>query len=451
MLKTRTALVAALLVASVCTLSLDASAETLMGALSKAYSNNATLNSSRAGVRITDEDIAIAKSSFRPTIQGVGSYARGRSAATTYYSTVGSLGIQLSQNIFDGFQTKNNVSSAEARAEAQREALRNEEQNQLNNAAGAYANLYAARRIAALRQENLAALEEQVRSDRAKLEVGEGTRTDLAQSEASRSRAKSELSQAIADVKSAEAVYRQVIGADPDQLEAPTIAKGLPEDIEQGLTIARAQHPAILSAKFAMDASAYSVKAKEGALLPQVGLTASTSYNEVYDGPGNNGRSNSIGVQLTVPIYQGGRNSAQIRQSKEQLGQARINVDLYEQNVREALASAWANLEGLKDAVKAYKDSVDAAQIALDGRVQENRVGQATTLDVLESRSQLITMQVSLITAQRDLVIASYNVKAATGQMTADKLGLKVAIYDAGEHYRAVRNKWIGTKTPDGR
>jgi len=450
-LKTIKAIVTALVLSGATFFSFSASAETLMGALSKAYTNNATLNSSRAGVRITDEDIAIAKSSLRPTIQGVGAYSRGRNANTTYYSTVGSLSIQLNQNIFDGFQTKNNVASAEAKAAAQREALRNDEQNQLNNAAGAYANVYAARKIAALRKQNLAALQEQVRSDRAKLDVGEGTRTDLAQSEAARSRAQSELSQALADVKSAEAVYRQVVGVDPDKLEPPQLATGLPTAIEQGYVIAESQHPAILSAKFAVDASSFNVKAKEGALLPQVDLSASTSYNEVYNGPGTSGRSNSVGVQLTVPIYQGGRTSAQVRQSKEQLGQARIQVDLYKNNVREALTSAWANLDGLKAAEKAYRDSVSAARIALNGRIEENRVGQATTLDVLNSRSQLIDMQVSLIAAERDLVIASYNVKSALGQMTADKLGLKVVRYDPEEHYRAVDNKWIGLKTPDGR
>ena len=193
------------------------------------------------------------------------------------------------------------------------------------------------------------------------------------------------------------------------------------------------------------------MKAKEGALLPQVDLSASTSYNQIYNGPGDGGRSNSVGVSINVPIYQGGRTSAQIRQSKEQLGQARIQLDLAQDSVRENMSSSWSQLEGARASVIAYRDSVRAAEIALDGRVQENRVGQATTLDVLNSRTQLINAQISLVTAERNVVVASYNVQSAIGKMTADQLGLRVVKYDPEEHNKAVKDKWIGVRTPDGR
>ena len=450
--KTKKALMSALLLSGAVFASIPVHAETLMGALAKAYTNNGNINSERANSRILDEDIAIAKSNFRPQIEGFGTYARGRSAATTYYTTTGSLGVQLSQKVFDGFVTKNTVASAEVKAQAQREYLRNTEQNMLVNAATAYADVYQYRRIAELRRQNLAALEEQVRADKAKLDVGEGTRTDLAQSEAARSVAVSELSLARADVKSAEAVYRQVIGSDPDKLDRPPVSKEIPATPDAGYKIGAASHPAILYSKYLIDASSYNVKAKEGALLPQVDLSASTSYNQTYNGPdGGNGRSNSVGVSVNVPIYQGGRTSAQIRQSKEQLGKARIELDLAQDSVRENMSSSWSQLQGAKASVVAYRDSVRAAEIALDGRIQENRVGQATTLDVLNSRTQLINAQISLVTAERNVVVASYNVQSAIGKMTADRLGLKVVKYDPEEHNKAVKNKWIGVRTPDGR
>ena len=449
--KTKKALMSALLLSGAVFASIPVHAETLMGALAKAYTNNGNINSERANSRILDEDIAIAKSNFRPQIEGFGTYARGRSAATTYYTTTGSLGVQLSQKVFDGFVTKNTVASAEVKAQAQREYLRNTEQNMLVNAATAYADVYQYRRIAELRRQNLAALEEQVRADKAKLDVGEGTRTDLAQSEAARSVAVSELSLARADVKSAEAVYRQVIGSDPDKLDRPPVSKELPATPDAGYKIGAASHPAILYSKYLIDASSYNVKAKEGALLPQVDLSASTSYNQIYNGPGDGGRSSSVGVSVNVPIYQGGRTSAQIRQSKEQLGKARIELDLAQDSVRENMSSSWSQLQGAKASVVAYRDSVRAAEIALDGRIQENRVGQATTLDVLNSRTQLINAQISLVTAERNVVVASYNVQSAIGKMTADRLGLKVVKYDPEEHNKAVKNKWIGVRTPDGR
>jgi len=420
-------------------------AETLMGALTKAYQNNNVLNADRASVRVFDENIAIARSAFRPMVSAYSSYTRARNIGSTLYNNVGSIGVQLDQRIFDGFVTKNNVAAAEMQAQAQREYLRNSEQNQLFNAVQAYTDVYAARRIAALRQDNLTALEEQVRASRARLEVGEGTRTDLAQAEAQRSQALSMLYQARADVKSREALYRQIIGDTPEKLEVPPQAQKLPDHIDLGFSIAGAEHPAILAAGFAVDAASYTVKAREGEYLPKLDFSVQSSYNHTYEGLAPSGRSESVGLRLTVPIYQGGRTSAQVRQSKEQLGQAQIEVDLYRDQVRAQLASAWSQLEGARASVDAYRESVRANQIALDGRIQENRVGQSTTLDVLTSRTFLIDAQISLVMAERDVVAASYAVMQALGRMDAGNLGLQVVRYDPLEHYRAVRHKWIGS------
>lgn len=438
---------------AVCAYSGSASAETLMDALAKAYNNNSALNSDRATVRIYDEDIAIAKSGYRPVINGFGTYSRGRRLLSTAFdhTTIGNIGIELDQKIFDGFVTKNSVAAAETQAQAQREFLRNSEQNLLLKAVQAYTDVYAARRIAIFRQQNLAALEEQVRADRARLEVGEGTRTDLAQSEAQRSQAISQLHQARADVKSKEAVYRHIVGDAAGPLEPPLSARNIPSNMETGIQIALSEHPAILSSKYAVDAAAYTVKAKEGAFLPQVDVVASASREEVFRGLGRSGRVHSIGMQLSVPIYQGGLTSAQVRQSKEQLGQAQIEVDSMRDQVREQLVSAWSQFEGARAAVVAYRDGVRASEIALDGRVQENRVGQATTLDVLISRTMMIDSQISLVLAERDVIVAGYAVKVALGGLNAANLGLQVTEYDPLEHYNMVRNKWIGVRTPDGR
>jgi len=444
-------LLATCALASVFFCTASARAETLMGALAKAYQNNSALKADRASVRVFDENIAIARSAFRPMISAYSSYTRSRAISSTLYNTVGSIGIQLDQRIFDGFVTKNNVAAVEKQTQAQREYLRNSEQNQLFNAVQAYVDVYAARRIAGLRQANLTALEEQVRASRARLEVGEGTRTDLAQSEAQRSQALSMLYQARADVKSREALYRQIIGENPEKLEGPPQARKLPDHIDLGFQIAGAEHPAILAAGYAVEAASYTVKAREGDLLPTLDFSASTSYNHTYDGLAPGGRSESVGIRLNIPIYQGGRSSAQIRQSKEQLGQAQIEVDLYRDQVRAQLASAWSQLEGARASVTAYRESVRANQIALDGRIQENRVGQATTLDVLTSRTFLIDSQISLVMAERDVVAASYAVLQALGRMDAGNLGLQVVHYDPLAHYQAVRGQWIGTRTPDGR
>lgn len=429
-------------------------AETLTGALAKAYQNNAALNSSRAGVRITDEGVSIAKSGYRPTITGTGSFGRSRSGQTNLTTTAGSVGIELNQTLFDGFQTKNNVAAAEAQVYAQRENLRNDELNRLFDAVSAYMDVYQNRQIAVLREQNLAALNEQVRAARARLDVGEGTRTDVAQAEASRSTAIAELNQARADVKSAEAVYRQIVGVSPGRLQAANApSRLLPRSIDQAYQVSAASHPAILATKYAVDAAGFNVKAREGALLPTLGLNASASHTETFAGESGNGdgHSASVGLQLSVPIYSGGRTSAQVRQSKEQLGQARIEVDVARDSVRAAVASAWSQLESARASVEANREGVRAARLALEGVVEERKVGQRTTLDVLNQQNELVAVQIALVQAERNVVVASYALLQAVGRLTAGHLGLQVAEHKPEEHYEAVKDKWIGLRTPDGR
>lgn len=425
--------------------------ETLNGALIKAYKNNARLNSSRAGVRIQDENVAIAKSGYRPQITGNYNIGRGKTPAGGTRTT-GSYGIELNQMLFDGFQTKNNVAAEETRVFAQRENLRNDEQNRLFEAVQAYMNVYQLRQIAALREKNLAALNEQVRASRARLDVGEGTRTDVAQSESQRSTAVAQLNSARADVKSAEATYVQVIGAQPDRLAVAPAAKNLPRSPDVAYANAVSIHPGILATQYAVNAQGYNVKAQEGALLPTVGLQASASRSETYAGTTiGDGNSASVGVGVSIPIYTGGRTSAQIRQAKEQLGQARIEVDVIQDQVRQAISSAWSQLEAARASVKANRDAISAAQLALDGVIEERKVGQRTTLDVLNAQNELVTVQIALVQAEHDSIVASYALLTASGRMTAQDMQLQVAQYKPEEHYNAVKDKWFGLRTPDGR
>lgn len=431
-------------------------AETLNGALAKAYNNNSTLNSTRAGVRVKDEGVAIAKSGYRPTLSGTVSGSYSSSEGTQV--SAGSIGITLNQTLFDGFRTKNGVAAAESQVFASRENLRNEEQNILFNAVSAYLDVILNKQIAVLRKKNVAFLVEQVRSAKARFDVGEGTRTDMAQADAGRAAAIALLSAAEAQVNSSAAIYRQVVGEDPKDLQsAKGLGKLLPKSLELSLSVAAVEHPAINASKHAVDAYGYSVKIAEGALLPTLGAQASISRNATEYAPegffSRSGTSNraSVGVTLNVPIYQGGKVAAEVRQSKEQLGQARIDVDVNSDRVRAAVTSAWTNMEAASAAVAANKQVVAAAQLALDGVSEERKVGQRTTLDVLNAQSSVVNAQLSLVQAQHDVVIASYAVVSAIGRLNASRLGLGVKIQDPEEHYIAVKDKWFGLRTPDGR
>jgi outer membrane protein len=456
LVKTRI-LTAVLVSSSLLALANSASAETIFGAMAKAYQFNSTLNASRAGVRVTDEGVAIAKSGWRPTVAASSSINYASQAGTRL--TTGGFGVSINQTIFDGFQTLNNVRGSEAQVRAAQENLRNTNQNILFDAASAYMDVILDRQIAALREKNLAFLNEQVRASQSRLDVGEGTRTDVAQSEAQRSLAVAQLSAARATVLTAQATYHQVVGNEPGSLAAARApAKLIPSSLSTAFAVASAEHPAILSTQQLVDAAEFSVKSAEGALLPN--LTASASVTRDYNnysggttGGTLNGWSNSanVGLNLNVPIYTGGRTSALVRQSKESLGQARIQVDVTRDQVRQAVASAWSQYQSAKEAVQADSQAVSAAQLALQGEIEQRNVGQATTLDVLTSQSNLITAQINLVTAQHDLVVAGYAILQSVGRLSTQRLGLQVARYDPKEHYNAVKDKWFGLRTPDGR
>lgn len=451
-------LIAAVFFSATALSSTTVSAETIFGALAKAYQYNSTLNSARAGVRVTDENVPIAKSGWRPIIASVGGVDYTSLSSTRL--TTGFFGIEISQSLFDGFQTRNNVRAAEAQVRASDEGLRNQEQNTLFDAASAYMDVIRDRQVAVLTEQNLQFLTEQARAARSRFEVGEGTRTDVAQADASRSEAIAQLAAATAQAESSAAIYRRVIGEDPGKLQPGTpLAKMLPKNLDQAITIAAVDHPAILATEHLVDAAAFSVKSVEGQLLPQVSASAGVSRNYRSTSGGLPGvgsadgttSSATIGATLTVPIYQGGRVSGQVRQSKESLGQARIEVDVNRDQVRAAVTSAWSQYIASREAVSANREQVAAQQLALNGVIEERNVGQRTTLDVLNAQADVITAQIDLVSSERDVVVATYAILSATGQLSAERLGLQVAIHQPKEHYDAVKDKWFGLRTPDGR
>jgi outer membrane protein len=450
---------AAILVSATALSPLAASAETITGALAKAYQYNSQLNAARAGVRVTDEGVAIAKSGWRPTVTGSSSidYTSTHAQGATQNITTGSFGVQINQTLFDGFQTKNNVAAAESQVKASVESLRNTEENILFNAASAYMDVIRDRQVAVLTEQNLQFLTEQARAARSRFEVGEGTRTDVAQADASRSSAVAQLSAARAQALASAATYRQIVGDEPGKLKAASpLARLLPSSLDAAITIASAEHPAILATQHLVDAAAFSVKSQEGALLPQLSANAGVSSAYRNTSPGGSlqdGTTNSasIGATLTIPIYSGGRTSALVRQSKESLGQARIEVDVNRDQVRQAVTSAWTQYIAAQQSVAANREVIAAAQLALNGVIEERNVGQRTTLDVLNAQNAVISAKINLASSEHDVVVASYAILSAICRLSVERLALNVVKYKPEEHYNAVKDKWIGLRTPDGR
>ena len=442
------------------------SAETLESALAKAYGNNPSLNAQRAGVRATDENVAQAKSGYRPQITGTADIGRtyskyddrqppnflGTGGEQISRLTPRGFGIQLNQTIFDGFRTDNSVRRAESGVLAAREELTTTEQNILVNAATAYMDVLRDTAILDLQRNNVEVIDEQLRQTRDRFNVGEVTRTDVAQAESRLAAGRSQASQAEANLRGSIARYRQYVGVEPRQL-APgrPLDRLTPRSLDAALKIAFGEHPAIKSAQHQVDAAEFQVKIAQGALAPQLGVTASVSQR--YDTRiGNDEALQASAVAtLTVPIYEGGQAYSATRQAKEQVGQAQLQADWIRDQVRAAVVSNWGALEAARAQIQAAQAQIDAAETALSGVREEARVGQRTTLDVLNAQQELLTARVNLIQAQRDRVVASYQLVSAMGRLTSRALGLAVNHYSPKIHYDQVKDLWIGTTTPDGR
>ena len=431
-----------------------ARAESLNEALAAAYANNQDLNAARASTRAVDERVPQALAGYRPTITGTVTYGVTQFGGPSSNGSRTSLstGITLVQPIFRGFRTENSVKAAEAAVKASREALRSAEQDVLFSAVEAYMNVIRDMAILDLREANVRFLNEQVRAATDRFQVGEGTRTDVAQSEASVAEASAAVSLARANLAASRANYERVIGRTPKGVKAPRPATALlPKSIESAITVSRAEHPAIQAAVHNADTAAFNVKVVEGELLPTVQLEASTSRQWDTGLGANDNVSGSVVGRVTIPLYEGGQVYSRVREAKETLGQRKIEVDGTRAQVQSALVSSWGALQAALAQIDAAASAVDANRLALEGIQEEQRVGQRTTLDVLDAQNTLINARVLQVTAERDAVVASYAVLSALGRLSKERLGLSVATYEPTQHYKQVRDKWFGLRTPDGR
>ncbi|HZP75235.1 MAG TPA: TolC family outer membrane protein [Pseudolabrys sp.] len=442
--------------------------ETLETALVQAYQNNPSLNSQRAVQRQNDEGVPTALAGYRPKVTATGSVAQNSvstlsksivAGAANYdtssgYNTPYSVGVTLTQTLYNGFQTANKTRQAESTVFAGRETLRNTEQTVLLAAATAYMNLLRDTAILDLQRRNVEVLQEQLRQTRDRFNVGEVTRTDVAQAESRLAQGRSQVLTAEANYKTSQAVYRQTIGVEPVHLVAASpVDRFSPHTQADSVAAATSALPTVVAAQYSVDVAVSQVKVAEGALLPTLTLngniqkswmsTVQLSTYEQYN--------YTVTGNLSVPIYQGGSEYAAVRLAKETLGQKRLDLDTARDAARQGAVQSWGQLEAAKANIEATQSQVQAAEIALNGVREEARVGQRTTLDVLNAQQELVNARVSLVTAQRDRVVASYTLLSAVGRLSPQTLGLRVPVYDAQVHYHQVRDAWGGLRTPDGK
>jgi outer membrane protein len=439
-----------------------ASADTLEGALALAYRNNPQINSQRAATRAVDESVPVALSGYRPQVrataqiaeQYIDSLSKGATGKSVGTIATASYGLTTTQTLFNGLQTASRTRLAEGQVFGQRELLRTTEQTILLNGATAYMNLLRDGALLELQRNNVKVLEATLRQTRDRFTAGEVTRTDLAQAESSLAAGRSSLHAAESNYITSKSAYVQTIGVEPGKLaSASPVDRFSPPTLAAALERAASQNPAITTAMFNVDAAVEQVKVQEAALYPTLSLNGSfqKSYGSTTQLTNLEALSGSATLQLSAPIYQGGAEYANIRQAKETLGQRRLDLDTARLSVQQNVTQSWGQLEAAKAQVDATTAQVTSAEIALDGVREEARVGQRTTLDVLNAQQALVSARTALVTAQHDRIVASYAVLASVGSLSPQILGLHIETYDPVVHYQQVRDNWIGVRTPDGR
>jgi outer membrane protein len=440
-----------------------AAADTLLGALAQAYQGNPQLNSQRAIVRQTDEGVPQALAGYRPrfnaTLQAGEQFTwqnttigPGLSVNSRSYTQPRSASLTGTQTLFNGFQTGNRTRAAESQVFAARETLRVIEQTVLLDGATSYMNVLRDAAILEVQRSNVRVLGETLRQTRDRFNVGEVTRTDVAQAQAQLASGQSQMLGAESNLTTSKATYRRVIGSEPGQLAPGSPVDRLsPRTLPAAIDAGMAANPSVTAAMYGVDVATLQVKVSEGALYPTLTLQGNVTRAHDVTGAIREQFTASALAVATIPLYQGGGEYATIRQNKELLGQRRLDLATTRDQARATVVQAWGQHEAAKAQIQAAQEQVTASEVALNGVREEARVGQRTTLDVLNAQQALVNARVALVTAQRDRVVASYTLLAAVGRLSPEALGLKIPVYDPMIHYQQVRDAWGGVRTPDGR
>jgi outer membrane protein len=421
-----------------------AKAENLADALADAYKNSGLIAQNRALLRAADEDVASIVSELRPIINWTADVTRNFGKTRTngirqpISNTTANIGVSLDLLLYDFGRTPLRIEAAKESVLATREGLRSVEQQVLFRAIQAYMNLRRNSQFVSLRENNLRLLQQELRAARDRFEVGEVTRTDVAQAEAALALARSGLATARGNLAQAVEEFRAAVGRSPGQLRAPQRLPALKSGAESAKGLALRNHPDALQVRHEVSSSELTVKAAAAAMKPTIGLTAGLRVGETIT-DSDNSRSGSVGVQMSGPIYQGGRLSSAKRRAMAVRDQNRARLLTTNLRLAQDVGNAYATLEAARASRAANQEAVRAARVAFRGVREEAKLGARTTLDVLDAEQNLLDARTNLISAEVDVYIAAYAVLGAIGQLTAKDLNLNVPTYDPAAYYNMVK------------
>jgi len=427
-------------------------AETLQGALVKAYRSNPTLTGARAGQRATDENVPIQKAAGRPALDATGSYSESILKPTISFTSPQrtiDANAQLSVPIYSGGAVRNGVKAAKVRVEAGQANLRGTEASIFSQVVAAYMDVIRDSAIVSLNRANVNVLEVNLQATNDRFEVGDVTRTDVAQSESRLALARSDLQTAEANLISSRENYVALVGDVPDNLEPPPALPGLPDSPMGAVQVALSDNPDILAAKKASEAARYDVKVARAGTSPRLSAFTQAGYTNYLDSLENStgtqiNKQAVAGVQINLPLYQGGRPAAQVRQNQALESQAMEQQIEIERGVIAQTRASYASWQASLQTIASSQKAVEAASLSLEGVRAENSVGSRTILDILNAEQESLNARVELVSARRNAYVAGFTLLAAMGHAEARDLGLEGgALYDPMVNYDRVKGKWF--------
>lgn len=469
-----------LLAATVCAAvvsgaAVPASAETLADAIALAYQNNPTLQAQRATQRALDENYVQARSGWRPTLNLAASATYNETRIPAAAGGAGSgvdrngdgvpdiipgqisetnssrIGLTFNQPIWTGGRVAASVNAANADVLAGRENLRRVEAQVLTSVIQAYSDTRRDQETLRIRQENVNVLTRQLQESQARFDVGEVTRTDVAQSQARLSQAQALLQSAIAQLAITRATYATLVGQNPGELAPePSLAFLLPTDPNDAYKIAEEFNPQLRAQEFTEQASRARIAGARAERMPSISASATYGFSgpAIPDRPADvfqrdlYTRGISGTISATVPLFNGGLTSSRIRQAVERNNTDRITIEGVRRNVLQSVTAFWSQLIAARANISSSDEQVRAAKIAAEGTRQEQQVGLRTTIDVLNAEQELRQAELNAVTSRRDEYVAAANVLAVMGRLEGKNLVPSVPQYDAAKNFRKLRITW---------
>jgi len=434
-----------------------AAAETFQEALISVYNGNPRLQAERARVREVDENYIQARAQGRLTATASGSYGTTttRSTSTSLFGPSGdsyvngdpkSAQLQVIQPLYQGGRVKALKKQAKSSILAAREGLRNAEQSIFLSAANAYIDVIRDEETARIRRNNVMVLSRQQLAAKDRFDVGEGTRTDIAQAQSRQAAAESGLAQAEAQLQSSRASYTRIVGHPPVDLQSVPQFE-LPRSLQIAIALARENNPQLLAAYFNEEAAGSAIDVAKSASRPVLSLngTAGITRDQVL-GLGEADQA-SLTAQISIPIFTGGLNRSRVRQAKHAKTRLAFEVRDTELAVDQTVAQIWAQLDAARLSLRASRQQVTAAEVAFEGVDLEQKVGTRTTLDVLDAEQEVLNAKLSVVEAERAVNAATFQLLTTVGVFDVEGIRLPVESYDPAQNFEAVKYQGMTAMT----